>query len=612
MRIKTALKTANWAAAATGILILALVESKDFAFFPFVLLLAAALHLLIDSAALLRRGAYARRLGDLREFSGHQGYATKDLEATLSGEALMRGVLLPAIVEGEIRPRLAKGGSRRAPLSGSDSLAWRLEAELLEGLAEVPGPTLVVDSFWGAMELRDEAGSIALGDRGVLDAGGWTEKRLGVKGVEDMVPAQAERIKEGLGLTGDTGAAKAKILLREVALLPGDRARVYGTASRPSSSDQVGLRLEGSDTLDDPASLLVRDLKSPASSRMPRATGRALALGLAGILLAGGALGLALGPVEKVLAKPGGILDLSRSGAVLLDLDGRPTRIALAGQSWDFESGDSRKGFQLFHDDKAFSAPRGAPLAIYDMGLDEQSLANGDASYPRWDGSAWILETGQPAQAAGKTGTEPAGAADPGGPRTGRLYIRNLSKEKLSIRSLDPGARDLNWTFTPLEAAQDPAGHYLSYSGGGEPSFGPSSRVEILLKDGSRRVLSLERSAAWKKTGSWLLELAPELLAGSGKLFVANRGDRPLRIWIIGADGASLYGSEPWTFDAKEGSSENRGLSLQNGDKDIIFTGRERIRLVSLSLKPRFTGSLEAAAAWKKGRWSLDLAKSGS
>jgi hypothetical protein len=92
---------------------------------------------------------------------------------------------------------------------------------------------------------------------------------------------------------------------------------------------------------------------------------------------------------------------------------------------------------------------------------------------------------------------------------------------------------------------------------------------------------------------------------------VANRGGRPLRIWILGADGASLYGSEPWLFEAGEGAAENRGLSLQFKGKDIQMSGRERLRLAWLKLRPRFTGSLGKAASWKAGRWSLDLARAG-
>jgi hypothetical protein len=242
---------------------------------------------------------------------------------------------------------------------------------------------------------------------------------------------------------------------------------------------------------------------------MPRARGRALAFGLAGLLLLGGAAGLARAPLARGLAGPGGLLDLSRTGPLSLDLDGRPVRVTVAGKSWDFEAGDLGRGRELSLDGKPFLAPRDAALLVSDLALDEQSLANGDEGYPRWDGSAWILDAGALAAPSPDQASTARDSTAEAGARKGRLYIRNLSKQKLTIRSLDPGAPDLNWTFTPLEAADEPGGHYLSYTGGGEPAFGPSSRIEILLKDGSRRVLALERSAAWKGTGSWLLELAP-------------------------------------------------------------------------------------------------------
>ncbi len=610
MRVKSALKLANAVAAAAGLALAA--SAKDFALIPFVLVFAAALHLLIDAGALLRRSRYARRLGDLGEFSSHRAYAIKDLEEALAGASLAGeshagladageaggagAIRLPALVEGEMGARRG----RRSPLSGDECLAWRLEAELLEGLAGVPGPTQTVDAYWGSLVLSDGTGSIALGNRGILDSGGWLEKSLGLSSLRAELPELADRTIELLGLSGDKRALSARILLREVSLRAGDRVRAYGQASlqEPGGKPEGRLLLEGSDVLDDPGSLLVRAAKEAASSRMPRARGRALALGLAGIVLAAGALGLALGPLEKSLARPGGFLDPSRRGPVTLDLDGGASRVVIADKSWDFEAGDARKGVKLFSDEVSFVAARDAKVAVYDLSLKEESLEGGDEGYPRWDGSAWIFEPGR---------TEAAKPAAAGG--RGRLYIRNLSKEKVGIHILGPGAPDANWSFKPLEAADDATGHYLSYSAGGEPSVDGATRIELSRKDGSRRVLVVGRSALWRASGSWLLALAPELLGGSGKLYVANRGDRPLRIWIIGADGSPLYGSKPWYFEAKEGATENRGLSLQNGDTDIAFTGREGLRLAYVNLKPRFAGSLEQTARRSGAGWTLDTAK---
>lgn len=609
MRVKSALKLANAGAAVAGLAMTA--TAKDFALIPFVLILAAALHLLIDAGALLRRSRYARRLGDLGEFSAHRAYAIKDLEEALAGAGFAgaslvgdvatggeAGIRLPALVEGQIAAR--RGQGRRSPLSGDECLAWRLEAELLEGLAGVPGPTQTVDAHWGSLELSDGTGTILLGQRGILDAGGLREKRFGLASLRAELPDLADRTIELLGLSGDRRAASARILLREVSLRAGDRVRAYGQATLQAGGGKAEgrLLLEGSEVLDDPASLLVRAAKEAASSRMPRARGRALALGLAGLVLAAGALGLALGPLERSLAKPGALLDTSRRGPVSIDLDGSASRVVIAGKSWDFEAGDRRKGLKLLSDDSAFIAARDARVAVYDLSLKEESLEGGDEGYPRWDGSAWILEPGR---------TEAAKAATAGG--RGRLYIRNLSKERVGIHILGPGAPDVNWSFKPLEAADDATGHYLSFSAGGEPSVDGATRVEISGKDASRRVLVLGRSALWRGTGSWLLELAPELLGGSGKLYVANRGERPLRIWIMGADGAPLYGSKPWLFDAGEGTTENRGLSLQIGDKDIVFTGREGLRLAYEILTPRFEGSLEKTARRSGGGWALDASK---
>jgi hypothetical protein len=110
-------------------------------------------------------------------------------------------------------------------------------------------------------------------------------------------------------------------------------------------------------------------------------------------------------------------------------------------------------------------------------------------------------------------------------------------------------------------------------------------------------------------TDSWLLELAPELTAGAGRLYVKNRGDSPVRIWFLGADGNALYGQDPWVFEPREGADENKGLRLTYDDKDIVMTGREVIRVETQLLTTLSQGTLDSVGSWRRGSWTIDLAK---
>jgi hypothetical protein len=117
------------------------------------------------------------------------------------------------------------------------------------------------------------------------------------------------------------------------------------------------------------------------------------------------------------------------------------------------------------------------------------------------------------------------------------------------------------------------------------------------------------RFAHWGKSGSWLFEIVPELLAGAAGLYVKNSGELPVRIWLLGADGKPLYGDDPWSFEPKEGSSEDKGLQLQYNDTDIVMTGRETIKVETRDLATIYEGTLQRLGTWRKGAWTLDLSK---
>jgi hypothetical protein len=513
---------------------------------------------------------------------------------------LLSGVTIPVILGGAVTGSQEK----KAPLSGRKALAYRLVAEPLEGLAKVGGQVTIVDSYWGEMTLKDETGSVALSGPGVLDGSSLTERIYTLKNLRADLPNVAARVEDGLGISEGKEAKSVLIALREMTLCSTDKVVVYGKAERSSG----GLVVTGTDRLDDAGSLLVRAAVSPASSRIPRRTVRTIVFAAVTVCLLAGLGIFTSQTVIAAMFKAGGILDPSRTSKVSLDLDGRPLRVTIGTAHWDFQQGNATRAFALTSDSSPFQASRESPVTVQLVGATTRVIANGDPDYPRWDGTAWVFD------AAGGVSLKPESTAAGGSAvsGTGRLFVRNLTNAAVTIRVLSPDGSpvvDTSWNFTPFEAANDPQGHYLDLTGKGALPVSRDNRLDIIMKNGSHRILPLAAAAKWGSSGSWLFEIVPERLAGAGKLFVRNSGETPVRIWLIGADGQALYGDDPWTFEPKEGVGENRGLRLQFEDKDIMMTGRETVKVETRDLRTVFKGRLDQVASWRRGSWSIDLAR---
>jgi hypothetical protein len=316
--------------------------------------------------------------------------------------------------------------------------------------------------------------------------------------------------------------------------------------------------------------------------------------------------GLAAFASQTVIAgmfKPGGILDPSRTARVSLDLDGRPLRITIGTAHWDFEQGNADKAFALKSGSSPFLAARGTSVTIQLVGKATRIIGNGDPDYPRWDGTAWLFD------AAGSAPLLKESTLEPG--RSGRLFVRNLTSSRVTIRVLSPKGTpvsDTSWYFDPFEAANDPQGHYLELNGA-PLRVSQDNRLEIIMKNGAHRIIPVAAIARWGSSGSWLMEMVPERLAGAGKLFVKNVSEAPIRLWLMGADGQALFGEDPWTFEPKEGTGENKGLRLQFEEKDVTMTGRETVKLEVQDLRTVLTAPLERIAAWRGRAWTIDLSK---
>jgi hypothetical protein len=299
------------------------------------------------------------------------------------------------------------------------------------------------------------------------------------------------------------------------------------------------------------------------------------------------------------------MFDATRTGKVRLDLDGRPLRVTIGSAHWDLKQDDTTKGLTLTSDGADFASSRDSMVMIQSMGGATKIIRNGDPEYPRWDGAAWLFEV-RPAVAQPAESVSAAARA-----RTGRLYVRNLTGTPVTIRILDASEAPVvnsYWSFAAYEHAGDPEGSYL------EKDKNPllvrrDAHLEITASRGSLRILPLADIAKPRPDGSWLLEILPEFSAGIGWLYVRNSTDAPADVWLLGSDDKTLYGDSPWTFEPKEGTTENKGLHLQYQDKDVFMTGRETLKVEAHDLKTLLTGTLGDIGSWRRGAWTIELAR---
>ncbi|HVO38506.1 MAG TPA: hypothetical protein VMV03_05690 [Spirochaetia bacterium] len=606
MRLRHTLKAITWGAAALAVAILIIGKDKDYAWIGIVILAAICLHFLIETVVLLKRGSFRRRLSSLSEYKEHKQFEVKDLDSSLSSDALLSGVTIPVILSGTISGKTV----RKAPLANREALAYRLVAEPLETMGKVGGQVLLVDTFWGDMTLRDETGAVHLAGPGVLDGSSFKERVISLGNLQDEMPEVASRVQDGLGIAESKEGKATRISLREIALFPSDKVRVYGKADRSTGS----LRVQGNDTLDDPESLLVRAAVSPASTKLPRRT-IATILSAFITVCSLGALGLLAGTtVVAGLFKPGGLFDATRTGKVRLDLDGRAVRVTIGTAHWDIAEGNRTRGFALKDGGADFESSRSTPVMIQSASSIARTIKNGEEGYPRWDGSSWVMEVRSSTTAASGTAS-PASAPAPASSaprRTGRLYVRNLTNSALTIRILGADGSplvDTSWSFGALAYAGDPQGSWLELTGKGPYLVSEDAKLEVTVTNGASRIIPVTEAARWRPSGSWMFQIAPELSAGSGWLYVKNHLDVPFDLWLVGSDGRNLFGDEPWSFEPREGEDKNKGMSLEYNDKNIMMKGRETIRISVRDLQTIREGTLESLGSWRRGVWTIDLGK---
>jgi len=605
MRLRHTLKAITWAAAAIAVAILIIGKDKDYAWIGIVILAAICLHFLIETVVLLKRGSFRRRLSSLSEYREHKQFEVKDLDSSLSSDALLSGVTIPVILSGTVSGRTV----RKAPLAKRDALAYRLVAEPLETMGKVGGQVVLVDTFWGDMTLKDETGAVQLAGPGVLDGSSFKERVISLGNLQDEMPGVAPRVEDGLGIAESKEGKATRISLREIALFPSDKVRVYGKADRSTGS----LRVQGNDTMDDPESLLVRAAVSPASTKLPRRTIATILFALITVCSLG-ALGLLAGTtVIAGMFAPGGLFDATRTGKVRLDLDGRALRVTVGSAHWDIAEGNTTKGFALMDGGKDFQSSRTTLMTIQRARTSPRVIKNGDDGYPRWDGSSWLLDVSAASPAgASPAASAPAAAASPAPHHTGRLYVRNLTSSAVTIRILGADGSplvDTSWSFAAFAYAGDPQGSWLELTGKGPYLVSEDARVEVTVRNGAFRIIPVTEAAKWRPTGSWMFQIAPELSAGSGWLYVKNHLDVPFDVWLLGSDGKNLYGDEPWSFEPREGEDKNKGMSLEYNDKNILMTGRESIRIAIRDLQTIKEGTLESLGSWRRGVWTIDLGK---
>ncbi len=590
MRLGKVIKVAYWIAAAL-MLFLVVVLEKNPRWLIIIASMAFAFAMALESTLLFRKASFQSRFKNLDEYAAHQRYSVADLKSAMASGGMLDGLSIQASLSG-----IAEGNAKKkAPLSDKDCLAYRIEAEVMEGLWKEAGQTHIVESYWGTLNLQDATGSVQLRGPGILDTSGVLEKIVSLSGIKASYPALSDSLKTILGIFEEKEAKKTRIKLREIILVPEEKIVVYGIAE----SGKNGLALSGSDEVNDKDSLFIRSERKPASSRFGKKIPQAVFM--AALALA--SLSLGLGFAVKILSKPGAILDFSQTGKIVVQPEGKTFRLRRGEQYWDFKPGETRDLVELYHNEELFTVDKSTVLKLEKIVSVRKTLRNGDPEYPRWDGQQWLLTLD-------KTPAIPEKPATTGG--EGRLYIRNITDKTFTMRVLQPD-RGVSittiWTFNPLEGADNPLGQWLNRKETGAVLVKADNFVELITKTGAKRILRVGNAASWQDKKSWLLDVVPELLAGSGVVYAKNQGDILANIRILGADGKPMYGDSPWVFEPKEGVDKNLGLALQSQDKDITISGREDFIVDYVEFVTVTEAVLKELAVFKDGAWTLAAGK---
>jgi len=357
--------------------------------------------------------------------------------------------------------------------------------------------------------------------------------------------------------------------------------------------------ISGSDEHGSSDSIFIRSERKPASSRFRRIIPQAIFMALLTLSSLFPGVSLAV----KMLSKPGAALDFSQTGSIAVRPEGRTFRLRSGEQYWDFKSGETRDIVELYQNEELFTVDKTTVFTLEKTVSSQKKIRNGDLEYPRWDGGQWILTLDK--NAGDKPLPEVIGGE-------GRLYVRNLTNGTFTMRVLEPD-RSVSittiWTFKPLEGADNPLGQWLNRKETGQVLVKADNFVELTTKTGAKRILKVGGAASWQNKKSWLLDVVPELLAGSGPVHVKNTGDILAHIRILGADGKPLYGDSPWAFDPKEGIDKNLGLALQSQDKGIQISGREEFIIDYIEFAPVATEALRELANFNDGTWTLDAGR---
>ncbi|HAW85138.1 MAG: hypothetical protein A2087_06365 [Spirochaetes bacterium GWD1_61_31] len=595
MRLDKVFKFISVAAGATAF-VLVLILDMGWIWLLAVLAFTLAARFAIEAVLLLVRRFEAQRLHDLSEYSANQLFGIGDLKAAMAPDGMLQGVPMPVM----IKAVCSGSAESAAPLSGRPGLAWRVEAELLEGLLRAAGATRTLQQYWPALQLVEGQDSLPVSDIGLLDGTISAERVLTYPQFRKEFSQLASCLPEAFGFDDDKGLAGLRLRLREIILPVDERVTAYGIAEERRGE----VVLTGSDEPEDAESLLLRVDRKPASDRRNRRLPQALLMAALALLCA--LPGLLI--VNAELTKPGAVLDRSHSGPIWVQPQGREFRVKFPDGAWYFDGSEGQTEMVLLDGEENYLTSRAVAVQVERIERLQRVFRNGEAGYPRWDGRQWLLSIGDldvpmPVLTVAGSGTAPAGVK-------GRLYFRNLSDSLLAVKVIDPEGEyvQANWNYDPFDGSASLSGTYLNITDKGPLLVGGNHTIEVSSMTGARRLHRVAAVATWSHDlAAWQVDLVPELLAGSGEIYVKNSGAWLVEIRLYGIDGNPLYGDSPWEFAAGEGTDKNLGLSLSHADQSIVFTGREELRIEFLHNVTVAEGALEELAEWRDRSWWLDI-----
>ena len=586
-----------WGTAAVLTAFLLLGSAADIV--PAVLLSAAGTHFLLNVLFSLR--SRRRSFGAVRPVSlaAYQDSSPSVLEEIFGQEGLAEGLVLPVCVEGGLEAR----ETEEAPWSGLECVGWSLHVETYRKTAlggDSDYAALLVRHVIASFEIESAGKRLRVMPPGLVAGSRQREALLAWKAL-DVLPALRAIVDNEMQLQKIPRRAFTGVRVLETILLPGDKVRVYGRASKGGE----GIEMRGGDVPGPEALTILASAPGPAK---PGAAGPLIRLAASAALFAAGwALAALYLPHASWwrLEQSYPWMNVERVGRLAWRGSGAGITVSLAAlnlpgtSSWTMDPGD--EDVNLVSDDTDAVVKRATQITLSRLRLSALEVLPGAPAYPRLDGARYHFEV---------PGSSPSAAEISA--HAGSIHVINRTAEPVEIRFVTSTDREeitsQYWTVDPASGAALQEGTKLVLE---KSSFTVTEGDGVLLRlpgASSARdafvTLGGGAAAAWDGVSrGWLLTIDAALLeARSAPLLAANPEGYEARVTVLDRSRTAL---ETWTLSP--GFGGRSGKELQSGGRPFIFQEGYLISVEPLDRETLYQGEIGAyrGARWERGVWTI-------